>query len=121
MLEQRRKKENMRLISSWKWAVLAVGIVLGGCGNKASSKVDVKPFEAAFSSAKPEVKAIVDKGVSAIKSADYRAGFAELATLLKNEELSAEQKQALRTMLHQLAQVVPPQPALSPAGPPPVK
>jgi hypothetical protein len=111
----------MRLISSWMWAVLAVGIVSGGCGNKASSKVDVKSFEAAFSTAKPKVKAVADKGMSAIKSADYRGGFAELATLLKNEELSAEQKEALQTMLHQLSQLVPPRPAMSAVGPPPEK
>jgi hypothetical protein len=109
---------NMSILRSWIWMLAAAALISGACGSKVSSKVDVRSFEAAFSTAKPEIKAVTERGVLAIKSADYRAGFAELAKLLKSEKLSAQQKNALETMLHQLSQLLPPQPALSPMGVP---
>ena len=99
--------------------ILLAACVLVGCGrNGSKAKLDMKPLETGFASADPSIKSVVDKSVVDAKAANYRGAFDDLATLLKNPNVTSEQLQLLQDTMHQLSFLLPPiQPSMQMALP----
>jgi hypothetical protein len=91
-----------------------------GCSEKTQTpgKVDVGVLEKTFDTADPASKAVVQKAVAEVKAADYAGALADLGTLNRSENISAEQKQAVNTAMRQIATLLPPpQSPLAPMAP----
>jgi hypothetical protein len=90
--------------------VLLSAIAFIGCQQASSKgKVDPEPLVAAFKTASPGTKAIVDKVVAALKSEEYESAD-RLLQKLKKQAAQAEQRQAIENLL----EAMPPHPRTEP-------
>ncbi len=99
----------MKLIAT---VTLLLGLAVAlstGCGKKAKAggNVDVAPLQKQFEAADPASKEVLTKAVAEIKAAQYPEALADLGRLNRNENLSSQQKQAVNTVMQQLATLLP--------------
>lgn len=82
--------------------ILLTGLALGfaGCGNK--SGVNTSNLTKSFKTAEADVRAGVDKAVSAIKASDYNGALAALQETASKAKLTPEQQKALQDVIEQV-------------------
>jgi hypothetical protein len=92
-------------LTHWILPSLILTILIGaGCSK--SGSVNPAPIEKSFASSDASLKAVADKAVAAIQSADYSGALVELQKLAANAKLTEEQKKAISDVMAQVQKAI---------------
>lgn len=105
--EQPIEKPNM-LMKHWI-PLFALAVTFGLLGTSCSKKerqVETVNLSGSFATASPEIKAEVQKALTAIKVKDFDTALRSLSTVAQSPNLTAEQKQAVRDSTNDITVII---------------